>query len=196
MTRPLMQLGVRQLEELFARSKTDQKVLKQLDFELQNRKVPRAVSLHAEVQAAMNGETTAPHSAASRAAFQTPTALTDQSGSWDRQAQLSAQVSALEPVSPVVCEPPMARQSEIIAIAESIGSPLSTIPIEDAFRLLKATASSSWESIEHTRRALVLQSHPERLKGIRADKRSDALAEAKRVNEAYAALSLFRGAGR
>ena len=55
MPRPLMQHGVGQLEEMFAKGKADAKVLKQLEHELQYRQVPRAVALLAEVQAAMNG---------------------------------------------------------------------------------------------------------------------------------------------
>lgn len=57
MPRPLKQLGVGQLEELFARSKTDPKALKHLADELQYRQVPRAVALLTEVQAAMSRET-------------------------------------------------------------------------------------------------------------------------------------------
>jgi hypothetical protein len=59
MARPLMQRGVAQLEELFAKSKTDPKVLSQLEHELQYRQVPRAVALLAEVQEAMHGATAA-----------------------------------------------------------------------------------------------------------------------------------------
>jgi len=55
MARPLMQHGVGQLEEMFAKGKADAKVLKQLENELQYRQVPRAVALLAEVQAAMYG---------------------------------------------------------------------------------------------------------------------------------------------
>ena len=49
MPRPLKPLGIGQLEELFARSKTDLKVLKHLAHELQYRQVPRAVALLTEV---------------------------------------------------------------------------------------------------------------------------------------------------
>lgn len=50
MSRPLMQYGVEQLEEMFAKAKFDLKVLKQLESELQFRQVPRAVALLTEVQ--------------------------------------------------------------------------------------------------------------------------------------------------
>jgi len=42
MPRPLMQQGIVQLEEMFAKCKSDAKLLKQLEHELQYRHVPRA----------------------------------------------------------------------------------------------------------------------------------------------------------
>jgi hypothetical protein len=53
MSRPLMQHGVGQLEEMFAKARADPKLLKQLEHELQYRQVPRATVLLAE--AAMYG---------------------------------------------------------------------------------------------------------------------------------------------
>lgn len=60
MSRPLMQHGVGQLEEMFAKARADPKLLKQLEHELQYRQVPRATVLLAEVQAAMYGGAPAP----------------------------------------------------------------------------------------------------------------------------------------
>lgn len=53
MKRTLMQLGIGALEEMFAASKTDAKVLRQLENELQHRQVPRAIVLLDQVQLAM-----------------------------------------------------------------------------------------------------------------------------------------------
>ena len=72
MTRPLMQHGVGQLEELFSKSKADTKVLKQLEHELQYRQVPRAIALLAEVQAAMYGGAPASPPATSPTPARTP----------------------------------------------------------------------------------------------------------------------------
>ena len=60
MSRPLIQQGVGQLEEMFAKAKADPKLLKQLEHELQYRQVPRATALLAEVQTAMYGGAPAP----------------------------------------------------------------------------------------------------------------------------------------
>jgi len=70
------------------------------------------------------------------------------------------------------------------------------MPLDDAYKVLKATPGATWESIEQTRSTLVLQSHPSRWKSLSTEKRAQALAESKRVNAAYAALSKARGGGR
>ena len=70
------------------------------------------------------------------------------------------------------------------------------MPMEEAYKLLKATPGSTWESVEQTRRLLVQASHPEKVRALPEGRRTQALAEAKRVNEAYAALSFARCAGR
>jgi hypothetical protein len=60
MPRPLMQHGIGQLETLFASSKVNLKVLKQLEHELQFRQVPRALALLEQVQAAIPTAGSAP----------------------------------------------------------------------------------------------------------------------------------------
>jgi curved DNA-binding protein CbpA len=66
------------------------------------------------------------------------------------------------------------------------------MPVEEAYKILKATPGATWESIEQARRTLVNQLHPSRLKVLSAENRAQALAEAKRINTAYAALSQTR----
>jgi len=69
------------------------------------------------------------------------------------------------------------------------------MPVEDAYKLLKATAGSTWESIEQTRRQMVQQSHPARLKSMSPERLAQVLADAKQVNAAYVTLSQARCAG-
>jgi hypothetical protein len=192
MARPLMQHGVGQLEELFAKSKADQKVLKQLEHELQYRQVPRAVVLLAEVQAAMYGLAPAP-AANVAGALAAVVAPPSQPGLWGVPQPVTPP-AALAPT--VVAHRIAARPALAPTAARSASSPAPAMPLEDAYRLLKATPGSTWESIEQTRRLLVQPSHPGKLQGLLEGKRSQALAEAKRVNEAYATLSQARCAGR
>lgn len=191
MARPLMQHGVGQLEELFAKSKADAKVLKQLEHELQYRQVPRAVALLAEVQAAMYGLSPAPGPTPVAKPPAPPPTPAPQPSLWDTPAPRPA-----APPPTAIAAPVAPRSAVAAAAAWSASPPAPTMPLEDAYKLLKATPGSTWESIEQTRRLLVQASHPEKARTLPEARRSQVLAEAKKVNEAYAALSQARGTGR
>lgn len=193
MSRPLMQYGVGQLEEMFANGRTDPKVLKRLENELQFRQVPRAVSLLAEVQAAKHGATPAAQPSPPPAPRQTQPAAPQQPNLWEAAAPPTASVS-----SPMVWPP---RQAHPLGAKEpadksaSAQPPTQAMPLEDAYKLLKATASSTWESIEQTRRQLVQHSYPGRLMAMNPERRTQALVEARQVNAAYAVISQARCGG-
>jgi len=197
MARPLMQHGVGQLEEMFAGGKADAKVLKQLENELQYRQVPRAVALLAEVQAAMYGGTPAASQPATvpappPARPPTPAPVSQQPDLWGRPA--APPFVAAPPAAPVRTVTPAAKPPEAASGAKAPASP-PAMPLDDAYKMLKASPSATWDSLEQTRRTLVQQSHPSRWKTMSTERRAQALAEAKRVNAAYAALSHARCGG-
>ncbi len=182
MARPLMQHGVGQLEEMFAKGRVDPKVLKQLENELQYRQVPRAVALLTEVQGAMySGSPTRP--AAPVAPSTSPTTM-----------PLFSPIPQPEPVArPVVPSAAQPGPPLIAPVPPKPPAPSSmAIPLEDAYKLLKATPASAWESIEQTRRLLVQQAHPSRVAPLSAEKRVEARTDAARVNAAYLRLSAAR----
>ena len=195
MARPLMQHGVGQLEEMFAKGKADPKVLKQLENELQYRQVPRAVALLADVQAAMY---------VGAAAAKVPTVPTPRPAIAPATAPVSQQPDLWEHPDP----PPAVPQPASVCTAAPAERPLQSppvtkapetppaMPLEDAYRVLKATPAATWESLEQTRRTLVQKSHPSRWKTLSAEKRVQALSEAERVNAAYAAVAQDRCGGR
>lgn len=194
MPRPLIQHGVGQLEELFSKSKTDQKVLKQLEKELQYRQVPRAVALLAEVQATILGRKEIEGRVPAVAFL--PQAL-------PHQSDLPAHPTTLPtPAVPQFEQAPVHAPDSTPTVATSPATtPLPprvtpTITVEDACKLLKATPGATWESIEQTRRLLVQQSSPSQTSMMSVDKRVQALEEARRVNDAYAVLSTQRVGGK
>lgn len=193
MARPLMQHGVGQLEEMFAKSRADQRVLKQLEHELQYRQVPRALALLAEVQAAMYGLSPAPAPTSAIKSPAPPPATAPQPSLWDAPAPAARPAA---PTPPAVAASVALRPAVAGAPARPATPPSPVMPLDDAYKLLKATPGSTWEFIEQTRRLLVQASHPEKARTLPEARRSQALAEAKRVNEAYAALSLARCAER
>lgn len=187
MSRPLMQYGVKNLEEMFAKGNADLKVLKRLENELQHRQVPRAVALLTEVQAAMYGETSAVGPIVSPpSAAQTATPASKQPGLFEHPSAPSA----------VVAQTPILVRLQPLSVAHVPPKPLApatmTISVDDAYKLLKVTPGSTWESIEQTRRLLVQQAHPSDVAALSAEKRAEARAKAARVNAAYLRLSTLR----
>lgn len=195
MHRPLMQHGVGQLEEIFTKGKADPNVLNELADELQYRKVPRAVALLAEVQVATYGEVVAPQvptvPALPRA--RVPAPVPQQPGLWERP--VAPHVFAALPVMPVRTATPTAKPPEPPHATKPV-SQTSSMPLDDAYKDLKATPGATWESIEKARSTLVQRSHPSRWKMRSAEKRAEALTEARRVNAAYALLSQAHCGGR
>jgi len=184
MSRPLMQHGVGQLEALFASSKSDSNVLKQLEHELQHRKVPRASALLGEVQAAMG--IAAPSGPPTSAPASSRTTPNQQPELWERSS-VSRGVDLLDAdlrrplVSQV--EPPKPTEMSRPSTPD-----VAVMPISVAYKVLKATPGSTWDSIEQTRRKLVQLSHPSSVASLTAEERKQVQEEAKRVNTAYAVL--------
>ncbi len=177
MARPLMQQGIGQLEEMFKRGQADRAALLQLQDELQHRHVPRAVTLLAEVQRSLQtpGTTSAcaPASTSVTALTSTPSGIAPalpQPDLW--AARLAATESPSGP-------------------SRAAGAPPS-MPVADAYKLLKATPGASWESIEMTRRTLVQRLSPAKTQVKTTEEPAALLNEARRVNEAYAVLAIHR----
>ena len=127
MLRPLMQHGVGQLQELFAKSRSDAKVLKQLEVELQHRQVPWALALLAEVQAAMNGAKDIGASASVSPPV-SPSAPPRQEDLWTAPAPLAVLVST--PPAPMpVAVPGLGAAS---AAAPRPACAVSTMTVDDA----------------------------------------------------------------
>lgn len=180
MSRPFRQLGVGELESLFAKSKSDVSVLKQLQHELQYRQVPRAVALLAEVRATMHA------GAPSAPALSPPPPAQQQLALWETPVAWTFNPN--EAPASFNSPAPTSEAVELFQGRKHSHLPGQPILLDDAHRLLKATAGSSWESIEQTRRQLVQQSSPLRSSSMSPEMRAEALEEARRVNTAYETL--------
>lgn len=182
MSRPFIQLGVGELEALFAKSRADVEALKQLVDELQYRQVPRAVALLARVKAEIHG--TLP----SKPAASSP--KPKQPELWELPPSIAPGPVESSPPPPRPEKPAIAPTLQRAAKPSHPASPV--LPLQDAYKLLRATPASTWESIEHIRRQLVQESYPTRLKSLNPEQQVQALADAKKVNAAYAVLSEAR----
>lgn len=174
MARPLQQLGIVGLEDLFAKSEVELQVLRDLEYELRHRQVPRARSLLVKVRAAIKA---VPTTATSVAA---PPHLPEPLG------QVGSDLFEAEHVPRQ--EPKTGEPAKVKSPAWAAGE-LPAISLSDAYKALKATPGSSWESIELTRRQLVQRASP--VVAI-DEKRRQLQRDAERINGAYRVIALDR----
>ena len=187
MARPLMQRRIEQLEELFRANGKDEKVLQQLEYELNFRQVPRARALLLRVQAERaHGSTPAASAATAKAPSQGD--LLAQNAQFDLPVPAPTE---WKPHVPVFTPPPIRSPSP--PPTSPTTEPLSSsMRVAEAYKVLGVPPSASWEVIELARRRIVQLAHPQRLASIAADKRAAAQAEARRANEACAAIRQAR----
>jgi hypothetical protein len=167
-SRPYMRSTIVELEDLFAAKRTDTDTLNALKTELQFRNVPRAIALLAKVKSALSGGKSL-----------TPT------------AQPGLFAVPLPPTSASPQPPAVILPRPTPTVTNTIPEPLA-MTLDEAYKLLRVTAGTSWEEVELARAKLVQRSHPDVLQGSSAEKRSAALMDAKRANAAYAALAQER----
>lgn len=213
MSRPLMRSGVAELKEIFIKSRSDLKALRQLEEELQHRQVPRAIELLAQVRSVI---ATCMASGASSSSAPSGTSVVSDNSRSNSSPRAPDLFSSLEPAAAVQASSQSGRNSisksnsgnavhglAAVATPKPISKGKDTgesvhravvaeetphISLSDAYKLLKATATSPWESIEVLRRELVQQSHPQLLKSMPADQREQSFHNARRVNAASAVL--------
>lgn len=192
MPRDLMRHNIVQLEELFSVSRHDESTLQRLEDELRYRNVPRAVALLSEVQSALK---VAEHMANSSEVMPTRQELRGELNhavSTKPTAPITPQVKLPIDHSPPVATPVSPREAPNPTLAQkafatdAVSSP--RMSIEDAYKVLRATPGSTWESIEQARRQLVQQSHPELVASMTVEKRTLTQEEANKANSAYAIL--------
>jgi hypothetical protein len=165
MTRPFMRHRIDDLEKLFQSSKGDVTTLRQLETELSFRQVPRAVTLLSQVRKVLASES-----------VPTP----------------SKQNDLFEHQAPVALQSPLWTR---VATAPPEPAPTQSSPemsIEEAYKALRVTPSSTWEAIENSRRQVVGRAHPAKLAAMNDRERSTVKLEAIRANVAYAAISKAR----
>lgn len=183
MTRPLMQHGVGQLQELFTQKKTDQKLLRQLERELSHRQVPRAVLLLEEVRRALRAIPSAEESGDTVPATHiTPVA---------KQPAQDVRFVGTEPeeftTSPgrETSRPPR----EAFARKDSPEyADLGAMTLDAALKTLRAAPGAPWESVEFARRQIAQLASPASAGQLSPERRESLRLAARRANFAYSML--------
>ena len=175
MARPFQQLGIVGLEDLFVKSEGELQVLRDLEYELRHRQVPRARSLMVKVRAAIK--------VLSPAGIEV--AVTPKSSDLPVRAEgdLFESESARSPEQ----KPPGSPAK--LQPQESFGGDVPRMPLAEAYKMLNVAQGSSWESIELARRQLVQRASP--VVAI-DEKRQQLQRDAERINAAYMVIALER----
>lgn len=192
MSRPLSQHGVGDLEALFAKSKADAQVLRQLEDELKHRQTPRAVALLDKVRATLRGAQT-PGYVVPQFVRPVQAQLIETEPSPATPAPAVPRPAAQQPAARVAAAP---ETAENVAKARRETELQPVIPLQDAYKLLKVSPASPWEAIEQSRRQLVAASHPARLQSLGAERRAQVRNDAVRINAACAAIWRARSSSR
>lgn len=203
MSRSLMRHTIAELEQLFDALKADPKTLKALEEELQHRQTPRAAALLAKVQGTLKILKGA-KSGFSRGIIPTPTIapaaknLNQQPDLWCGQSSpvpglAPAPALAKQDTHPLASSPAASHGASVSALVSGDVTEVELgMSAADAYKVLKATSCSTWETIEQTRREVVQQAYPERVATLTPELRATARTEAKKANAAYAILGQLR----
>ncbi|WP_157948335.1 hypothetical protein [Pulveribacter suum] len=212
-TRPLMQLGIGDLEGIFEKESKSFATLDLLKQELSHRQVPRAVALLERVQKA---EAAMRDTSAHRPDAQAPrsTLRLARGKPEAAPAPAPAQETPRQPVPKSILQAETAQQdllagfgqyspkepasgtaAEAIAPQKPVTPEPEAIPqlaLEDAYRILKVAAGDSWEKVEAGRRKIVLKSSPLATKGVPSAQSQKLLVEAQMANDAAIVIAARR----
>lgn len=216
-TRPLMQLGISDLEGIFEKESKSFATLDLLKHELSFRQVPKAVALLERVQKA---EAAMRDTSAHRPDAQAPrsTLKLARGKAEAAPAPAPAPEPPLQPVPKSVLPTEPAQQELLAGFEQSSPrtdskepasgmAPEATAPkkpvtrepeaipqlaLEDACRILKVVAGDSWEKVEAARRKIVLKSSPLATKGVSSAQAQKLLVEAQMANDAATVIAARR----
>lgn len=181
MARPLIQCGIGDLERTFAESSQDATTLRSLKQELGFRQVPRAVSLLAKVNMALNTLVPAVESKG-----RAPVIASADSTDVPSAQNLDLFEETVRAQDEIVASQPEPNQSSAVNLKSAKRT--TDISTQAAYALLNANASSTWESIEEKRQAIVQRASPELSSELDASQRGQMMFEAEQANSAYAVL--------
>jgi hypothetical protein len=206
-TRPLMRLGISDLENLFEERSQNAAALVDLDGELAQRRGTRALALRErirktqkrlEIEGSGSGALSENHPADS------PHWLTKQeyASSGARVALVGEQQDLLSVLSKdsatsqstnemgatLATAPEPAKSPAVNPVAQA----LPQLSLEDACRTLKIGMGDAWEKVEGARRKLVARSSPRATNGFSPIQVQNLLAEARLANDAAIVIAARR----
>lgn len=194
-SRPLMRLGIGDLEEIFANERESAVALSRLKHELSHRQAPKAIALLQRIGAAEallkdldvvdisanSNRTVLPveqHDSSPRIPDDLLCAIDEEAAS-----QGASQLGGSPQLKAIQAPMKWAHATE---------APIPQLALDDAYRALKVGVGESWERIESARRKIVLKSSPDATKGLPAANLQQLLSDAKLANDAALVIALRR----
>ena len=184
MTRPLMQHGVGQPQELFTQKKTDQKLLRQLERELSHRQVPRAVLLLEEVRRALRAIPSVEESGDTVPATHI-TPASEQPAQDMRFVGTEPEEFTTSPGGETTSRPPRKAFARKDSPKDA---DLGAMALDVALKTLRAAPGAPWESVELARRQIVQLASPASAGQLSPESRESLRSAARRANFAYSML--------
>jgi len=216
-TRPLMRLGIGDLEDIFEKQIKNLATLGRLKEELSHRQVPRALALLERVQQA---EALLEDADSQSLDLKSPRVTLQRKHRTSNSAPVSAPSVQKTEIDPSLAglqmvqgrldllagfaPPPEPAKPQSITTGKpapiSTPKPLTTaasealpqLSLEDACRILKVGVSDGWEKIEAARRKIVLKSNPSSTTTLAPAQLQKLLTEAKLANDATIVISARR----
>jgi hypothetical protein len=204
-TRPLMQLGIGGLEEIFQKQGKDLTILARLKHELSHRQVPRAVALLERIQQAELALTNlSTHEVDTKSPRSTLLLKTDVQVSSPTEKTV-LKIPTLQPDLLSGLDQPSvfkAKKADFLTIPEASqklipepASELVALPqlaLEDACKILKVSPGDHWQKVETARQKIVAKSSPVANKDLSAHQLKKLLEEAKNANDAAIVIAARR----
>lgn len=217
-TRPLMQLGIGDLEEVFEKQAKNFATLARLKYELSHRQVPRAVALLERVNEAeallraLDSQNLTPRKRRTTPRLNPQVTITalDSAPELKELGLVSSgnlssppeQIDLLTGVLPPTATPTSGQVSATSPstnvtpikkdVTTSDSEALPQLALEDACRILKVVASDPWEKVEAARRRIVIKSSPLVVEEMSTAQVQKLLAEAKMANDAAIVIAARR----
>lgn len=217
-TRPFMQLGIGDLEDIFERQGKNFATLARLKHELSHRQVPRAVALLERIKKAealledLQSQRPDPKSPSTHLQLKTRSPATaPDSAPQIKSPGMPPSASGLQiptdqpdllaglqppPPEPTRPKPTSTAATDVAPIkmpaTTTESDALPQLALDDACRILKVGVSDAWEKVEAARRKLVMKSNPLATTGLPATQAQKLLSEARVANDAAIVIAARR----
>lgn len=191
--RPFINLGIKELQDMFDSSILDRKILNQLSRELANRSTSKAKSLRIKVKAALDDIENEKATTTSEADFPPNSKIVFSCHTCQTKIRLNND-TANGTFRCATCKSlyKISNKDNLVEIIFQGQSPSDTpenkthyMSIKDAYQILGCSPGDSLNTIKEKKRILIQQYHPDKVSQLGSKLKDLALIEAQNINKAF-----------